>query len=99
MIHFAWWVYLLLAMPGIFIFVMNWGIFFNNISGKKWVSSVFLIGGLWIAIVCLISPYKWLALAGLADPGVWLIFHALINRAFSGKNKTEDKKDAVPEDK
>ena len=99
MTYFAWWVYLILALPGIILFVINWGIFFNNVSGKKWISSIFLIGGLWIAVVCLISPCKWLALTGLADPGVWMPVHALFKELFSGKKKPVNGKDTGSESK
>ncbi|MBO4864625.1 MAG: hypothetical protein J5517_09670 [Eubacterium sp.] len=79
MVYYAWWVYLIIAIPGIFLFVMNWAIFFHNKLGKRFVSNVPPLGGLWIAVVCLISPCKWLALIGLADPGLWLFIVAIIS--------------------
>ena len=77
MARFDWWVYLILALPGLFLSGMNWAIYIHNKRGKKWVSGVPLIGGLWIAAAALLSPCNWLALAGLADPGVWLLLAAL----------------------
>ena len=98
MTQYEWWVYIVLALPGIFLFIMNWGAFINNIRGKKFVSGIPLIGGLWIAVTCLISPCKWLALAGVADPGIWLLVVALFREFFpfwkkSGNIVDEDRKD------
>ena len=77
--QYDWWVYIVLAVPGIFLFVMNWGIFIHNLRGKKFVSGIPPAGGAWIAVVCLISPCKWLAVIGLADPGIWLLIVALFD--------------------
>lgn len=90
---YDWWVYIVLAIPGIFLFVMNWIIFFHNARGGKWVSGIPFFGGLWIAAVCLLSPWKWLAFIGLSDPGIWLFFEALfLEFVLHKKNddKTED---------
>ena len=75
--YYDWWVYIVLALPGILLFAVNWVIFFHNLRGGKWVSGIVLFGGLWIAGVCLLSPWKWLALIGLADPGIWQLIYAL----------------------
>lgn len=74
---YDWWVYIVLALPGIFFYGMNWAIFIHNVRGGKFVSCVPALGGLWIAIVCLLSPIKWLALLGLTDPGCWLFIAAI----------------------
>ena len=86
---YEWWVYIVFAIPGLFLFFMNWAIFVHNARGGKWVSGIPIIGGLWIAVVCLISPYKWFALTGLADPGVWQLFQALFLELFSRGKKKE----------
>lgn len=87
---YDWWVYIVLASPGIFLYVMNWLIVFHNARGGKWVSNVPGLGGLWIAIVCLLSPVKWMALLGLTDPGVWLIFVAIFQGVFSRKGSSDE---------
>ena len=85
---YDWWVYIVFAIPGLVLFFMNWGIFIHNARGGKWISGVPLFGGLWIAVVCLISPYKWLAFIGLADPGIWQLGWALISEWLpKGKKK------------
>ena len=89
--RYDWWVYIVLASPGIFVFIMNWAIYINNMRGKKWVSSIVLFGGVWIAVVCLLSPVKWLAFIGFIDPGVWLLIVALFKELFSGTDKFEKK--------
>ena len=89
--RYDWWVYIVLASPGILVFIMNWAIYINNRHGKKWVSSIVLFGGVWIAIACLLSPIKWLALIGFTDPGVWLLIVALFKELFSGTDKFEKK--------
>ena len=91
--HFDWWVYIVMASPGIFLFVVNWIIFFHNMSGKKWSSGIPLIGGAWIAIACLLSPFKWLALAGFADPGVWMLIAAVVMEIIPHRKKDHDKSD------
>ena len=44
-------------------------------------------GGLWIAAVCLMSPCKWLALIGFADPGVWLLIVAIVEEIINMRKK------------
>ena len=95
--QYEWWVYIVLALPGILLFIVNWGVFIHNIRGKKFVSGILFVGGLWIAGVCLISPCKWLALAGLADPGIWLLVAALVKEFFpfgkkAGNTEDENRK-------
>ena len=85
--RYDWWVCIVLASPGIFVFIMNWAIYINNMRGKKWVSSIVLFGGVWIAVVCLLSPIKWLALIGFTDPGVWFLIIALFKELFPGTDK------------
>ena len=86
----SWWAYVLLASPGIFIFVMNWSVFIHNMRGGKFVSGIPLIGGLWIAVACLISPWKWLALIGFADTGVWMLIAALFLEFFPWRKKNSE---------
>ena len=91
--QYEWWVYIVLALPGISLFIVNWVIYIHNIRGKKFVSGIPCVGGLWIAGVCLISPCKWLALIGLADPGFWLLVVALFEEYFSFGKKSGTKED------
>lgn len=65
--YYSWWTYLLMALPGIVFYIVNWMIFINNALGKKWSSNIPPLGGVWIAIVFLLSPVKLLALTGLTD--------------------------------
>ncbi|MBR6018752.1 MAG: hypothetical protein IK055_00875 [Lachnospiraceae bacterium] len=95
---YDWWVYIVLAIPGVFLFVMNWAAFIHNMRGKKFVSGIPLFGGLWIAVVCLISPCKWLALIGLADPGIWLLIAALVREYFP-RRKQNDPENTETEEK
>ena len=95
---YDWWMYILLAIPGIILFVLNWAIFIHNQMGKKYSSNVPPLGGLWIAGVCLLSPVKWLALIGLADPGFWLLVFAILAECLPGRNKNVDKKDVDKKD-
>ena len=87
---YDWWVYIIFAIPGIFLYVMNWAIFIHNARGGKWVSGIPLFGGLWIAAVCLLSPWKWLAFIGLSDPGIWLMIEALFLEFFPRKKKNTE---------
>ena len=89
---YAWWVYIVFALPGLFFYIMNWVITIHNRRGKKFVSCVPPLGGLWIAIVCLISPVKLLALIGLSDPGLWLFIVALFEEFILGRKDDEEKK-------
>lgn len=65
--YYNWWTYLLMAVPGILFYAVNWAILINNRLGKKWSSNIPPLGGLWIAVVALLSPVKLLALIGLTD--------------------------------
>ena len=95
MVYYDWWVYIILAIPGIFVFVMNWCAYICSLRGR-FVSGVPIFGGLWIAVVCLISPCKWLALIGFADTGVWLLIVALIEDYIIQGKKPEN--DSTEED-
>ena len=92
--YYDWWVYIILASPGIFVFVTNWASYIISLRGR-FVSGIPLFAGLWIAGVCLISPCKWLALIGLADTGVWLLIVALIRDFLIPHKKPQDD---TPED-
>ena len=85
--YYDWWMYIVLAVPGILMFLVNWMIFFHNTSQKKFVSGIPPAGGAWIAIVCLISPCRWLALIGFADPGLWLFVVAVITELLQSKKE------------
>lgn len=66
-----------MLLPGLFFYIMNWAIYIHNKQGKKWVSNTPPLGGLLIAAVFLLTPYKLLALIGLTDPGLWVIIAGL----------------------
>ena len=68
---------ILMLLPGLFFYIMNWAIYIHNKQGKKWVSNTPPLGGLLIAAVFLLTPYKLLALIGLTDPGLWVIIAGL----------------------
>ena len=67
-----------MAAPGILFYVVNWAILINNQIGKKWSSNIPPLGGLWIAVVCLLSPVKLLALIGLTDAFFILVVGCII---------------------
>lgn len=71
------WTIILMQLPGSFFYIMNWAIYIHNKRGKKWVSPTPPLGGLLIAAVFLLTPYKLLALIGLTDPGLWVIIAGL----------------------
>ena len=68
----SFWTYLGTALPGIIFMAVNWAIFINNTLGKKWSALIPPLGGLWVAIICLLSPHKLLALTGFLDP-FWIV--------------------------
>ena len=73
---------------GIYMYGMNWAIFINNlIPGRKWSSMIPLLGGLLIAVGILLIGGGWWALAGLTDPGVWVIVYSLVSEYIIGRNK------------
>ena len=92
--RFDWWICIVLAIPGLFLFGMNWAIFFHNLKGKKWVSGIPPAGGVWIAVTALLSPCRWLALIGLADPGVWLFVQALISELSAHPTESTEPEDS-----
>ena len=56
-------------------------IFFTTSSGAPF------IGGIFVAIGFLLSPFKWLALLGLLDYGVWGLPYAIIEEWIEGKRR------------
>ncbi len=51
-----------LAICGIFVGIANWCILVNNLRGKKWSSSVPLVGPLLLLLAVTLSGYEGLAL-------------------------------------
>lgn len=80
---------ILLMIPGLFFYIMNWAIFIHNKQGKKWVSNIPPLGGLIIGAVFLFTPYKLCALIGFTDPGFWLIVNWLITEFIQKKNNSD----------
>ena len=80
---------ILMLLPGSFFYIMNWAIFIHNKRGKKWVSNTPPLGGVLIAAVFLLTPYKLFALIGLTDPGLWVIMAGLADfiKEYNGKFK------------
>ena len=56
-------------------------VFFTTSSGAPF------IGGIFVAIGFLLSPFKWLALLGLLDYGVWALPHAIISEHLEYKRR------------
>lgn len=83
------WTIILMQLPGSFFYIMNWAIYIHNKRGKKWVSPTPPLGGLLIAAVFLLTPYKLLALIGLTDPGLWVIIAGLADFFKELKDRTK----------
>lgn len=56
-------------------------VFFTESSGAPFIGSIF------VAIGFLLSPFKWLALLGLLDYGVWALPHAIISEHLEYKRR------------
>ena len=56
-------------------------VFFTESSGAPF------IGGIFVAIGFLLSPFKWLALLGLLDYGAWALPHAIISEHLEYKRR------------
>ncbi len=90
----SFWTYLGTALPGIIFMAVNWAIFINNTLGKKWSSMIPPLGGLWVAIICLLSPHKLLALTGFLDPFWIVLIYSLVIAPITDRKK----KPSPPED-
>ena len=79
---------------GLFLYIMNWVILFNNMKpGNKWSSMVPPLGGLLIAVGILLAGGGWWALVGLTDPCIFLIVYSLIKRPGKDRTETDEIKD------
>ena len=86
--------YVLLFGLGLFLYIANWVILFNNMkSGNKWSSMVPPLGGLLIAVGILLAGGGWWALVGLTDPCIFLIVYSLIKELGKDRTETDEIKD------
>ncbi len=71
--------YVLLFGSGLFLYIANWVILFNNMKpGSKWSSMVPPLGGLLIAVGILLIGGGWWALVGLTDPFIFVFVYSLV---------------------
>lgn len=76
---------------GLFLYIMNWVILFNNMKpGNKWSSMVPPLGGLLIAVGILLAGGGWWALIGLSDPCIGMVVYTIAISVF-GKDTDKDK--------
>lgn len=73
---------IILCGIGLFFVIMTYGAYYVGTSGVPFV------GGLFIAVGFLLSPWKWLALTALIDPGFWyppvdMLYQRRMNRRFA----------------
>ena len=86
--------YVLLFGLGLFLYIANWVILFNNMkSGNKWSSMVPPLGGLLIAVGILLVGGGWWALLGLTDPFIFVTVYALVKHPRVETAETHNNKD------
>lgn len=81
----TWGVCLLIGLIGVFFLVMTYGAMIVSKKSDHYVSGVPCVGGICIVIAFLLSPYKWLALLGFLDYGLWYLPYLLIKDLVFGK--------------
>lgn len=89
--------YVLLFGVGLFFYLANWVILFNNMKpGNKWSSMIPPLGGLVIAVGILIAGGGWWALLGLTDPCIGMVVYTIVISVFekdTAKDKDKEEKD------
>ena len=82
--------YVLIFGLGLFLYIMNWVCFINNmIPGRKWSSMVPPLGGALIAAGILLAGGGWWALIGLTDPFFGVLVYSLLTGRFGDRKKSD----------
>ena len=79
---------------GFLFYMINVGIFINNLNPKKkWSSMIPPVGGILIAVGILYGGGGWWALLGLTDPSIIDFVYSIIMEIVPRVNNTEIKKE------
>ena len=89
----TWGLCIFFGVIGLFFLVVTYGALIVSRKSEHNVSGVPCVGGIFIIIAFLFSPYKWLALLGLLDYGFWELPYLLIKDFIIDRNSKPNESD------
>lgn len=86
-----WVLSIMIGLIGVFFIIFTYAAVIKSRKEGKSISGCPLLGGVFLFIAAVISPYKWLCILCLLDYGVWMLPYSIYLNVMGGKHDSKSK--------